>query len=373
MKIGILTYHRACNYGAYMQAYCLCSRLNEEADIQAELIDFHMEKEDDQYDYRKRGLLKRLLKKKVYDFKFALMDTFVKAQDMLSDKSDTYLKSNSVAEFSEFVKNKYDVIIVGSDEVWKLDGFRGFPTPYWLEGDLGCKKFSYAASSRSSLEVLSEEQREKLHALLQDFDYISVRDDMTYDMVTEVLGSKDMVSVNCDPSFLWDVPVKTGFLKERLHRETAWDAEKKNILVMMDSNQTAGMIRQQLASRYNLISVCSYHEGYMNLPDVTPLEWLSLIAECDLVITSYFHGVCFSIMKNTPFLATAEAKKRSKLDGLLKDTSLAHRYFDDEALTGGRIEKLVEAAMKKENYAAYVEEKRKGFPEYLNKLREVCK
>ncbi|MCD7893356.1 MAG: hypothetical protein LUG60_06600 [Erysipelotrichaceae bacterium] len=45
MKIGILTYVHAVNYGAVLQAYALCKRLNEENDIEAELIDFRMKKE----------------------------------------------------------------------------------------------------------------------------------------------------------------------------------------------------------------------------------------------------------------------------------------------------------------------------------------
>ena len=42
MKVGILTFHRSLNYGAFLQAVCLCERLNQEKDISAEIIDFDM-------------------------------------------------------------------------------------------------------------------------------------------------------------------------------------------------------------------------------------------------------------------------------------------------------------------------------------------
>ena len=42
MKVGILTYHRSVNYGAYLQALALCKKLNCEQDISAEIIDFRM-------------------------------------------------------------------------------------------------------------------------------------------------------------------------------------------------------------------------------------------------------------------------------------------------------------------------------------------
>ena len=42
IRIGTLTFHRAVNYGAYLQACALCNRLNQEADIDCEIIDFCM-------------------------------------------------------------------------------------------------------------------------------------------------------------------------------------------------------------------------------------------------------------------------------------------------------------------------------------------
>lgn len=372
MKIGILTYHRACNYGAYLQACCLCGRLNMEPDMEAEIIDFHMEKEENQYDYRKRNIVKRILKYPVYQFKYILNDTVTGAQKEIPKKSEAYLKSDSMEAFTDFVRDKYDVIIAGSDEIWKLDGFRGFPTPYWLVGDLGCKKFSYAASSRSDIDCVSEEQRQQVGALLKDFDFISVRDEMTYDMVAKVLGDSSNLSINCDPSFLYDFPVQYNPIEEKMAGFKAWDRNKKNIVVMLDSNKAAQGIYQKLKRDYNLISVCSYHKGYFNIPNLTPFEWLALISHSDLVITSYFHGVCFSMMKQIPFIATAEAKKVSKLNGLLKGTKLEHRYIVDGDYLCKEALSIVKKEMEREDYSDYIEEKRKNFPDYLNKLREVC-
>ena len=43
MNIGILTFHRAVNYGAFLQSYSLCKALNRESDIKAEVIDYSMQ------------------------------------------------------------------------------------------------------------------------------------------------------------------------------------------------------------------------------------------------------------------------------------------------------------------------------------------
>ena len=110
MKIGILTYHKAYNYGAYLQAYGLCQRLNQEDFIDAELIDFHMIKEVNMYIKVK---IKSLFNIKKFIFVNRLHSSIKKSQCDLK-LSDKYLCSNNVNDFYELVKNKYDVIIVGS-------------------------------------------------------------------------------------------------------------------------------------------------------------------------------------------------------------------------------------------------------------------
>ena len=52
MKIGILTYCNSYNYGAYLQAYNLCSKLNTYENIEAELIDYSMRQELEIYKVR---------------------------------------------------------------------------------------------------------------------------------------------------------------------------------------------------------------------------------------------------------------------------------------------------------------------------------
>ena len=49
MKIGTLTFHRACNSGAVLQAYALERALNSIEGVQAEIIDYSCEKIDYAY------------------------------------------------------------------------------------------------------------------------------------------------------------------------------------------------------------------------------------------------------------------------------------------------------------------------------------
>ena len=49
MKVGILTYNRSHNYGAFLQAYSLCQKLNTIDNIDCEIINYNLETEDKVY------------------------------------------------------------------------------------------------------------------------------------------------------------------------------------------------------------------------------------------------------------------------------------------------------------------------------------
>ena len=49
MKIGTLTFHRACNNGAVLQAYALERAFNQIDGVKAEIIDYRCEKIDYAY------------------------------------------------------------------------------------------------------------------------------------------------------------------------------------------------------------------------------------------------------------------------------------------------------------------------------------
>ena len=187
MRIGILTFHRAVNYGAYLQACALCRRLNEENSIKAEIIDFQMEKEVEKYSPEKWSLFRKIKHYKLFKYSISQRTLFERAvEDALMEISDQHIISDSTEELVEYMNGRYDIVIVGSDEVWKIDGARGFPNPYWLEGDCHFRRVTYAASSRNDFSQLTPELHEKLREDINTFDLISVRDASTYASVYDL-------------------------------------------------------------------------------------------------------------------------------------------------------------------------------------------
>ncbi len=373
MKIGILTYHKARNYGAFLQSCALCSRLNQEADIDAEIIDFRMKKEENMYSLSKWSLVDKLRFYHKYKFTGRVYRSFERADFSMEGMrlSGESLTSDSMDDFTEFVKNKYDVIISGSDEVWKADSFRGFPTPYWLMGDLGCRKFSYAVSARNDFGKMSDENLSLVKKALGEFEFISVRDDATYEAIKGLSGGKKVYKC-CDPSFVYDFNVTKKNLAQILKGKAQLDEGKKNVVVMTERPEIAAKIRRQLGNRYNLISVFHWRRGYINVPDLTPGEWLEVIGGADFVLASYFHAVCFSIVLGVGFLAIGSPGKSAKVKDLLKGSALENRYLDNglERLDEIDLDSVIEAEPDLEEYKGFVSGQRMKFDALLEELHK---
>lgn len=372
MKIGILTFHRAHNYGAYLQACALCNRLNQEEGIEAELIDYRATAEVSRYDVRSFPLKKKIYQALhgTYSFNKRIGASFDSAMENPSMKlSKDSLTTDSLEAFRQFVYGKYDAIVVGSDEVWKVDSYRGFPTVFWLFGDMNCRKLSYAASARVDFQkALNSEQYAQIQQALSDFEFIGVRDSATECAVSKALNDSTKVHLCCDPTFLYDFEVPDSDILGRIGKMRGFQKGKKNALVMLDNDAAAEHVKNEIGDDYNLISAFHPHKGYLNCADVDPFEWLYLIRNTDIVIASFFHAICFSIINNRPFIAIGTKGKKSKLTELLNTDKLSKRYI--EAGGDSRLKSTVQQVLSDDNdFSDYVEEKRSTFIPFLNALK----
>lgn len=377
MKIGIMTYHRACNYGAFLQARALCNRMNQEEDIEAEIIDFHMKKERQFYSANidQCGLIAVMKKiaRGTLSFQKELLDSFEKAQkEDRTPKSPQYMESDQIEDFQKLVKNRYDVIIAGSDEIWKVNSFRGFPTPYWLIGDLGCRKFAYAVSARVDFQqCLDHKKMNLLQNAINDFEFIGTRDQMTYDEIKSIVDEKCKVKMCCDPSFLYDFEFDR---KKDINTltENQLIKGKKNILLMTEDRKLAASIIQSLNKKYNLISVFHKYQGCINISKLSPMEWLELLYGVDMVVTSYFHATCYSILLEKPFISISTKLKKTKLEELLSEDLILKKHYID--LSNGKYHEIEwEKCIADNKYQLfpenYVGKKRAEFLDFLDRLR----
>lgn len=319
MKIGVLTYHKSHNYGAFLQAYALTSFLRKKG-YDCELINYNMKIAEDTY---------RPKEGDSYEFDLIKYNMFNKCLKMLP-LSNFIFKNDDITNLSNEIDKKYDILIVGSDEVWKTDGIRGFPNIYWLPNKTKAVKLAYAVSSRSELSKLNVKQINELEKYINDFKYIGLRDEYSINQVSKYCKEKSKIHLTCDPTFLYDFNVDSERGKKILIDRYKIDINKKTILLMTNNNILVKLVNKLFKKRANIISIFYRHKDLINTPELTPFELLDVIKYSDLLITSFFHGMCFAIQNNTNFIADdfrEKSKRQSKIYDLLKREHLLKQFI----------------------------------------------
>ncbi|RYG40500.1 polysaccharide pyruvyl transferase family protein, partial [bacterium] len=196
LRVGVLTFHRPINYGSYWQARLLVEGLRAMGH-QAELID---------HDSPAMRTAERRLSLR------PTLPTPVPREDVprykekirIFDRAHEALpRSCSVPLQSIGGLDPYDVVVIGSDEVWNLRHplYGGRVAFYGVK--LPARRIvSYAASfgNFSCWEGLSEPWSELISLL----DAVSVRDENSWWMLKHALGRE--VPLVLDPCLQFDLP-----------------------------------------------------------------------------------------------------------------------------------------------------------------------
>ena len=200
-RIGILTFHKALNYGAALQAFALVHHLST-IGYQAEIIDFNPGKHaaNTALFVKPRGL--GTAKKDVLNFlnlnylkrRKQCFSAFQECHFHLSQERNV-----TVSNLGE-VAAKYDAVICGSDQIWNprlAEADLGF----FLPEESGFKRITYAASLGNG--YLSEHKHpDQVRKALLHFDAISVREQTTKERLLRFCQINKSVEIVVDPTLL---------------------------------------------------------------------------------------------------------------------------------------------------------------------------
>lgn len=323
-KIGILTYHRSINYGAFLQAYCLFQYVKHIVGDAAkvEIIDYTSRISYEIYN-------STLFQGKHRRDEWKQRIGFERAYRLMSLSKDK-LCTDNLEQIGTFIKKQgYDIIIVGSDEVWKVDGMRGFPTAYWLNFDIGdAVRISYAVSSRTDLNWIEQKKKKYIKSAVNRFQYLGVRDRMTYSLVARIGNGNPYY--NCDPTFLIPFSYDTIEFKEKLYKKYKNCKGQKLLGVMMPNEKIVQKIKDKLGNEYKIIALYDFQEeADVNMTSINPFEWVRVIGCLDFLVTDRFHGTVFAMKMGIPFLSveTYDVPQSSKLHYLLDSNGLSEHYL----------------------------------------------
>lgn len=289
MRIGIMTFHWAANYGAILQAYALVNYLQNQHHADVEIINYYPENLAFSY----RNAIRQIKPDSVWrklkeNRKHKLLAPF---REKLPITKRYY--TNDELIHSDL---KYDMIIAGSDQIWNpyflLHGENKVTPTYYLNFTKDPVK-KIAVSASFGCRVLPNECADIVIPLLQKYHSISVRENTGADILMS-LGF-DSVPITADPTALM-----TKEMCENLCAPSP---------VISTGSISKFILRKQSPATRKLIKSISraYSENrVIDIDDFSLSDWLAAIRDSKLVITNSFHCVLMCLKLHTPFAVLLE-------------------------------------------------------------------
>ena len=300
MKIGILTYHRSHNYGALLQAIALREVLAR-AGHEVTFIDYWPA-----YHRHMYALFSfhRMMSRKGIKGKCNYIRDVILYYSCRKKRKDNFEKfiSEYIEPYTSSVDENYDVIVHGSDQIWrKQRELRSYNPVYFGKHSIAAnRKVSYAASM--GILPKREADKRKLKDFLSNLNCISVREHDLLDLVY-FLGYTE-AHQDIDPTLLLTAAdwVKMFNLKKN-------ESEEKYALYykIKDSFDVGSLQRFAESKGLKLkIVYCKAvdQDTDFRIVSADPSQFLELMYNADFVFTSSFHGLAFSLLFHKPFLAS---------------------------------------------------------------------
>lgn len=292
LKVGILTFHRAHNYGAVLQCYALQETLKS-LGYDACVIDYRQTAVEAPYSvlswFRIKSIIKSPRNLQGY---FRRIFSRIIRNKVYQGFRKRYLTLSKSCRSSQDIP-AMDIYVVGSDQMWNFKLTDSCDSVY--TGDFlrpqNSLLTSYAISANAkSLMDLSDE---RLRNICSRFDLLSFREQSLTDIVLKRAGLK--AQTDLDPSLLKDSVFWTDITNNRFEKrkyvllyQVRRPKEDKHLL-----DKKAKLLADNM--RCELIDL---NKGWRS-----PEDFVSLFKYAQCVVTSSFHAVAFSIIFERPLYA----------------------------------------------------------------------
>ena len=348
MKIGIVSCYFINNYGSILQAYALQEYFRTkgiECDtISVEELKSYLDAKKKQYYFRnihKAGLL------------FSKLPMiYLKLLQKINYRNLGHMYSERVQKFDDFRKNfkfssesassleqltdlseKYDMVVVGSDQLWRPDNiFPEYYTLSWVPDNI--PKVSYATSF--GVAELDGYYKSKARVFLNRLSAISVRESSGCRLAEELTGK--IPYVVCDPVFLltknqWNMLSDTSRCPNQKYIFTYFLGEGKKCRKFAEKlSDVTGL--PVLGAVHNDSYIAADKCIDYPIADCSPNEFLGLISNAEYICTDSFHATAFSTIFNKNFFVFNRFKSQkhgtnSRIASFLRMTGLENRLITD--------------------------------------------
>lgn len=294
MNITVITPFDSSNFGAYLQAYCLKKQLENMGHTVSHALTRSSEYVIGLY-YKDKPVRK---KHKLFRWKFE------KAKKYGQRKLKLFRKDQKVFNITNDL-SKADAYVLGSDEIWNIrkNAFRN--EIFW--GINLTPAISYASSIGNAQLSMFKENPKYINAV-DKLSSVLVRDIRTKEFVESNTNKK--AEIVCDPTML--IPVEN--YGEELN--DTYISNNKCFLVYayyVSKSEKKAIKAYAKENGLKVVSCCFYHDWCDYQCECRPLQFSSLIRQCESVFTITFHGSIFSILNHANFVSVPISEKTNQL------------------------------------------------------------
>ncbi|MDY3939725.1 MAG: polysaccharide pyruvyl transferase family protein [Spirochaetia bacterium] len=361
-KLGGLTFHASHNYGSVLQAFALQQFIKLHfPNIDYHIINFRSENQKRIYNtfFDIHSISKSIFR---LFYLIPLKKKLNKFENFISSELDITEELNSLTEFDNF-----DFYLSGSDQIWNST-CKDTSWHYYLDFVPGNKrKIAFAASFGPSTNNINKHDQQKIKSLVERYDFLSVRENESK-IFLEKLGLKKNIEVLCDPTLLLDKETWYNLLIRNNH----YKIPKEKYILFYPLNTTLSSYKyvkkiEKLLGLKVITTLPKFKQDffgfYKNMFDVGPIDFLSLIMNAELVISTSFHGCVFSSIFNKPFFAL-DVINDNRIQNFLSQFGMEDRNLNSKTVS----DEFILNMYKNTNFAAFnqnIQETRKRAYEFL--------
>ncbi len=363
-KIGIITIHKIPNHGSVLQAFALQKVLSMMG-YNSEIIDYLFpnkyqlnqpsDKEPDDCLSIKELVLK-------YLFAFQILKQRNNIKRFIKNHLNLTLREYVSPDDISKETFDYDIYVSGSDQIWSTQHTKGDPSFLLGFAPDTVKKISYASSFGRA--IVEDKYKASYTKLLNRFSSISVREESAVQLIDSLIGRKPTVVL--DPTLLlnrnqWNEIAR----KERVIKG------KYIFCYFLNYSFNAHPFVEKIAddfqkqTGFKLVWGIRPPKRFCNPNTIFKVgasveEFLALIRDAEIVLTTSFHGTVFSVNYGRPLLSIVDDKytNDNRQINILKSLGLENNilsvhdeipsyevaYYND-VITQQRLKTLIESSM----------------------------
>lgn len=327
-KVGIITFHNSRSYGACLQAIATVYMIRNMG-YQAEVIDYVNLFEQKRYkaDLDNFIVAMKYIRWKIKTWlsrdEYWLQRAFGNTKQLYSDA----ISSEHYTKIEELSNLKYDVLLVGSDQVWNSQITEKLDTVFLLDFGQSPKRISYA-SSMGSHRIEPNEEKLFRHCLKR-FSFISVREKFAMEELRRILDID--VEIVLDPTLLLTKEQWTDYILQVSERIPV---PQEPYILTFFVGKNISFYREQVfqikeKKQLPVYNIQTNKRKYISvdrvLAGVTCGEFVQWIQNAAYIITDSFHGTAFSLLYQKQFTSISNTVNPIRVKELLESVGLQER------------------------------------------------